>query len=254
MEISEEKKNHEAEFLFLKSYTCPVCENKLHIPTVKSGKTRMISQDWDLRPIFKGIDTVKYDVVHCNRCGYAALTRYYGVLARPHKELLLKEIAASYEPIPEPMDVFTYDEAVARYELALRNAEARRAHDSEKAMILIKIGWLYRGAKQELGNPEEFSEEDKAAFAKFEALEEEYLEKALDSFILARQNEAPPIAGMNEVVLDFLLAALCGHFKRYEDATRLIAGILQSKQATSQQKDKARDMLADMREQMKKEA
>ena len=254
MENSEEKKNHEAEYLFLKSYTCPVCENKLHIPTVKSGKTRMISQDWDLRPVFKGIDTVKYDVVHCNRCGYAALTRYYGVLARPHKELLLKNSAATYEPIPEPMDVFTYDEAMARYELALKNAETRLAHDSEKAMILIKMGWLCRGAKQELGNPDELSEEDKLSYDEYEKKEEEYIEKALDSFILARQNEAPPIAGMNEVVLDFLIAALCGHFKRYEDATRLIAGILQSKQASSQQKDKARDMLADMREKMKKEA
>ena len=45
------------------------------------------------------IDTVKYDVVHCNRCGYAALTRYYGVLAKPHKALLLEKIAENYNPI-----------------------------------------------------------------------------------------------------------------------------------------------------------
>ena len=252
----EEKKkisDAEAEYIFLKSYTCPVCENKLYVPTVKSGKTRMISQDWDLRPVFKNIDTVKYDVIHCNRCGYAALTRYYGVLAKPHKELLLEKIAANYKPIPEPGDSFTYADALVRYMLALKNAEARLAHDSEKAMISIKIGWLYRGAKQSLGDPDKMSPEDKANYDALDKKENEYLEKAMEGFIAARMNEAPPIAGMNEVVLDFLIAALCSHFNRFEDASRLIAGILQSKQASSQQMDKARDMLAEMRERMPKQ-
>lgn len=249
---NQEKYNNEAQYLFLKGYECPVCENKLRVPTVKAGKTRLVSQDWDLRPIFKNVDTVKYDVIHCNKCGYASLTRYYGVLAKPHRELLLKNIAMNYKPMAEPVDAYTYEDALKRYKLALLNACVRMAHDSEKAMIALKIAWVCRGAYQEIGDVDE--KENSEAFAKreeYRKTEEEFLQKAMDSFILARQNEAPPIAGMNEVVLDFLISSLCSHFERYEDASRLIAGILQSKQASSQQKEKAGNILAQMREKMK---
>lgn len=63
------KKLYEGDYLFMKSYVCPVCDSKLSIATVKAGSARMIGQDWDLRPIHKDIDIQKYDVVHCNKCG-----------------------------------------------------------------------------------------------------------------------------------------------------------------------------------------
>ena len=65
----------------------------------------------------------------------------------------------------------------------------------------------------------------------------------MECLIRARQTEEPPIAGMNETALDFLLASLCGHFGRYDDATRLVSGIIQSKQSSASQKDRAREML-----------
>ena len=67
---------YEGTYIFMKGYVCPVCDSKLSVPTVMTGKARMAKQDWDLRPIFTDIDTIKYDVIHCNNCGYAVLKRY----------------------------------------------------------------------------------------------------------------------------------------------------------------------------------
>ena len=251
---SAPKKIYEGDYLFMKSYVCPVCDNKLRIATVKAGTARMIGQDWDLRPIHKDIDIQKYDVVHCNKCGFAVLKRYFGVLPKPHKELILKKITEQYDPLADPVGmVLTYDEAMTRYKLALLCAAIRQVHDSELGLITLKMAWLYRAQKLALGDDvENFTKAVRIKYDGFLDNEEKYLKKAMDYLIKARQTEEPPIAGMNEVVLDFLIAALCSHFNRFEDASRLIAGILQSKQASSQQKDKARDMLAEMRERMPK--
>lgn len=58
------------EFIFLKNYTCPVCGKEVKNPTVKSSKARLVGSDPDLRPVYEIIDSLKYDVVMCNHCGY----------------------------------------------------------------------------------------------------------------------------------------------------------------------------------------
>ena len=242
---SAPKKAYEGDYLFMKSYVCPVCDNKINSATVKAGSARMIGQDWDLRPIHKDIDVQKYDVLHCNKCGFAVLKRYFGVLPKPHKELILKKISEQYQPIAEPVGkVLTYDEALTRYKLALVCAAIRQVHDSELGLITLKIAWLYRAQRLALGDDyESLTKAERIKYNAFEDSEEKYLKKAMDYLIKARQTEEPPIAGMNETAIDFLLASLCGHFGKFDDAARLVSGILQSKQSSSSQKDRARDML-----------
>lgn len=241
---------YEGSYLYLREYTCPVCGAKLKVPTVKSGKARMIGQDWDLRPIHKDIDTLKYDVVHCNKCGYAVLRRYFSVLPKPHKDMILQKISVHYTPIAEPVGmVLNYDEALVRYKLALICAVARKVHDSELGLISLKMAWLNRAKKLELGDDaESMIRPVRIKYDQCQEMEEKYLQKAMEFFVSARQTEEPPIAGMNEIALDFLLASLCGHFEKYDDATRLVSGIIQSKQSSGSQKDRARDMLDSFRQ------
>ena len=40
---------------------------------------------------------------------------------------------------------YTYEDALARYQLALVNAIVKQAKNSEKAYICLKAGWLMRG-------------------------------------------------------------------------------------------------------------
>jgi hypothetical protein len=68
------------------------------------------------------------------------------------------------------------------------------------------------------------------------------LKNALDGFISARQSESFPICGMDETTVDYLIAVLAMRFERYDVSSRLVAGILQSKNANPRMKDKAFDI------------
>ena len=67
----------EADKLFDKKYTCPICEHNFTSKTVRSGKARMVRTDMDLRNVYDGIEPLKYDVILCPKCGYAALARFF---------------------------------------------------------------------------------------------------------------------------------------------------------------------------------
>ena len=248
--VEKQPKPEETEesYVYTKEYECPVCDNHFKATVVKTGKARLIKQDKDLRPIYKGVDSIKYDVVLCNRCGYAVLSKYYGPLPKPHKELLIKNIASNYRPMKEPELLYSYEEALLRFKLALVNAVCRQAKDSEKALICLRTAWLVRGMKENFNDisfEEEYTEE------KLAQMEEEYLKDAYELFIKARQGETPPIAGMNDITLDYLLAVLSIQFEKYEDAAKLLTGIISSTTAGSAQKDKARDLILELKAKLK---
>lgn len=235
----------EEDYIYSKDFECPVCSAKFKQLVVKASKARAISTDKDLKPVYKTIDPLKYDVIHCNHCGYAVLSRYYGPLAKPHKEMLKQTIASKYKPSLEIGRTITYGQAFNRMQLALANAMCRQAKSSEIALIYLKMGWLLRSMQQHLDelpkNKEDFKEEN------LKAMEEESLTHAMDCFIKARLSENPPIAGMNEVTVDYLLAVLCMRFKDYDNAAKMIQNVISSQQANATQKDKARDLKDELR-------
>ena len=70
----------------------------------------------------------------------------------------------------------------------------------------------------------------------------EALKAAYEGFVSARQKESFPIAGMDEITIDYLLAVLSARFEKYDVAQKMIAGILLNKAANSRIKDRARDL------------
>ena len=76
-------------------FECPICNRKFMSKVMKTGKTKMIAQDDDMRPKYEGIDANKYDVVLCPRCGYAAIARYFGPLLPAQTKLIKENICAS---------------------------------------------------------------------------------------------------------------------------------------------------------------
>ena len=71
------KLDNEKDFLFDKKYVCPVCAKDFTAKTVRTGKVHTERIDYDLRPVYDTVDQVKYEVVACPHCGYAALLRYH---------------------------------------------------------------------------------------------------------------------------------------------------------------------------------
>lgn len=233
----------ETEFLIEKSYECPICSRKFKSIMPKTGKAKLMSTDIDLRPVHEHIDLTKYDVIVCQNCGYAVLSRYHVGLTASQKKAIMEKIASSYKSDMKKYETYSYEDALSRYQLALVNAIVRQAKYSEKSYICLKAGWLMRGYAQWLTTEEGKKTED-ADKKREQALkmEDEYLKNAFEGFQAAMANELYPIAGMDESTMGYLLATLAYRFDRLDIAGNLVAKILTSASAANRTKDKTREL------------
>ena len=230
---------NEEDYLFDKKYKCPVCESEFEAKTVRTGKVRMKNVDIDLRPDYDELDQNKYDVIACPACGYAALGRYFPNLNKYQIDDIRVKICMNYKHEPCRDSIYTYDYAKRLYQLALANAVVKKAKNSEKAYICMKSAWVIRGETQRL-DPNDANY--KAKKAENDAQEKELLTNALNGFVMARQTEEFPIAGMDSTTLDYLMAALAVETGQKDIASRMISEILTSRVANSRIKDKARTL------------
>lgn len=241
-------KPEEKDLIYERAYVCPVCGIDFNSKVMKSGKARLVGADQDLRPRYDVIDSMKYDVVLCPVCAYAALANSFTHISPGQIKLIRENISSNAKINCYNDEIYTYEEALERYQLALACAVVKRAKASEKAYICLKTGWLLRGygeSIKEAENPPESLEE-------LEQQESEYLENAYKGFMEARQSENFPMCGMDELTMDYLLAALAIRFKHYDVAARLISAVLTSSTASSRVKDKARDMKDQILRELKK--
>ncbi|MBQ9302900.1 DUF2225 domain-containing protein [Butyrivibrio sp.] len=228
---------NEEDYLFDKKYKCPVCESEFEAKTVRTGKVRMKAVDIDLRPDYSEVDQNKYDVIGCPECGYAALGRYFSTLNKYQIEDIRIKICMNYRKIVYKEPTYSYEHAKSLYQLALANAVVKKAKNSEKAYICMKTAWVIRGETQRLDESDPDYETKKK---ENDEQEKELLTNALNGFVMARQSEEFPIAGMDSTTLDYLIAALAVETEQFDVASKMISEILTSRVANSRIKDKAR--------------
>ena len=262
MEVYEQPEDKEAEkqaeekpevkeetFLFDKSYECPVCYQGFKAKTVRSGKLRSLGTDRDLRPLYDQMEPLKYDVVICPHCGYAALTRFFGGLTAGQIKAIKENISANFHPVKEEKETYTYEEALYRYKLCLANTIVKHGKVSEKAYICLKAGWLLRSMGENL---DPAVEDYNKIMQEIKEQEKDFLKNALDGLITARQTESYPICGMDEVTLEYLIAVLAMEFEKYDISSRLIYNILNTPTVNNRIKDKAREVKDELLQQMGK--
>lgn len=229
---------NESDFIYDRSYECPVCGTQIVSKTVKTGKAKLNDTDIDLRPKYDGIDVAKYDVVLCEKCGFAALSRYFKNVTSNQRKLIKENISKQIQLTPHVGDTYSYEEALERYQLALACSVVKRSKASEKAYTCLKAGWLLRGQAESIeeSNPEDplIKELSKAELA--------YLKNAYEGFVEAKASEQPPICGMDDTTVDILIAALAIRVKDYKSAGQLVSNILTSTTANNRIKDKAREL------------
>lgn len=245
---AEAQKIEEKDLIFDKTFTCPVCGEDFPAKIMKTGKARLLSTDQDLRAKYEGIDAVKYDVILCPHCGYAALNRYFNSLNKVYIKLIKENISSKVQLHTYDDDIYSYEEAIERYKLCLANAVVKRAHASEKAYICLKSGWLMRGYQEHL---EESVDTDMARLREVKTMEETYLKNAYTGFTEALQTEGFPMCGMDEITVEFLIAVLAARFQKYDVASRMVATILTSPSANARTKDKARELKDQILEELK---
>lgn len=242
------KTEREEDYLFDKAHTCPICGKEFKEPTVRSSKVRLLGSDQDLRPRYAQLELLKYDVVLCPICGYTALGRFFDTLTQVQMKNIKEKICANFTARTEPKSVYTYDEALWRYRMALANAIVKGTKASERAYICLKTAWLLRSKAEHLDrNLPDYEAREKRCRKE----EREFLVKALDGFIEARASEDFPMCGMDEETIDYLIAALAVEFERYDVASRLVVEVLHST-TNPRMKDRARDLREIVSSKMKK--
>lgn len=245
----------EEDFLLDKGMQCPICDNIFKTRSVKNGRIRRLESDRDLRPRYEYIDTVKYDVSSCPKCGYTAINRYFGHLSGVQVKMIREEVCSKFKAnsIKADAATYTYDEAIERYKLALITTIAKKGKASEKAYACLKLAWLYRGKTEELeaGN-ENPSEEIKIEIANSKKMEQAFYAQAFDGFFKAMASEAYPMCGMEQNTVDFLLANMAFNLKRYDVASKMVANLLTSRSVSRTIKDKALTLKEDIIAELKK--
>lgn len=236
---AEEKKKKDEEeptFLLAKSYTCPVCEKPFKSLAVKANRARVVAHDLDLRPQYEPIDALKYNVLSCPYCGYSAFTRIFPNITKKQKQMVLQKIAGHFraDASANEKTVYTYEEAMGRFQMAFATAMATVAKSSEKAYLCLNMSWLVRGQRKNLLNDPEGLEECRET-------EKELRQKALEGFVYARQTEDYPMCGnMDQYTVDYIIAALYYKSGEYDNAMKLLPDIIISNSASRGIKEKAR--------------
>ncbi len=237
-----EVKIQESDFIFDKSYRCPVCDNDFKSKAVKTGKAKMLGIDMDLRPKYQDIDALKYDAIVCNKCGYAALSRFFSYVSPTQSKAIKENISKTFAGIDEKCDVFSYEEAIGRHQLSLANAVVKRAKTSEIAYNCLKLAWLMRGYGEFIEKSEEKTAEVTKKLAEISATEEQYLKKAYEGFVTAMKKEIFPICGMDEWTYIFLTAELARRAGDIPVCLKLVSEIIVGKNVSPRLKDRAREL------------
>ena len=236
VEEPEEKIPTEEEFLLDKTITCIVCDKKFKTKMVKSGRARRMQPDEDLRPRFQYIDTMKYGVTVCPHCGYAALDNQFIHITAGQRKLIKEGISAQFkEDLSHQGDsIYDYETALDRHKLALLSTIVKKGKTSERAYICLKSAWLYRAYAEQL---EDAVDPDTEKITECRQNEEEYYKEAFDGFMKAIATEGYPMCGMEQTTVNYLLAYMAFHFKRYELSARFIADIITSTTASHKMKE-----------------
>ena len=164
------------------------------------------------------------------------------------RKMILEKITANFRPQMESGETFTYEEAINRYKLALANAVVKMGHASEKAYICLRAGWLVRSYIEELLGEEQI---DMQKVKHAEELQNEFLKKAYEGFVNARQSEGFPMCGMDEPTVDYVLANLAMRFGHYDVASKMISSMMVSPSCNNRMKDRFRDLKDELVKQMK---
>lgn len=229
----------EADFLFEKTYVCPVCDKEFHSKKIRTGKVKLLAADTDLRPKYQYVDCLKYDAVVCPHCGYAALDRFFKFMMPAQARLIRENISANFKGLPATENIYTYDDAIERHQLALLNTVIKKAKESERAYTCLKMAWICRGKAESL--PED-TPNRKEQIQELQNQEKELLENAYTGFETAFSKESFPMCGMDEITVSYLLAELARRIGRYEESSRWISRVLISREANDRIKNRAREI------------
>lgn len=234
----------EKDFILDRKVVCPICDKEFLVKTVKSSKVKRMEPDADLRPNHEYVDTLKYGVAACPRCGYAAMHRNFTQLSATQRKWIRETITANFKPTEEPkMEVYTYDYAVEKLKLALVNTIAKKGKLSEKAYICLNLAWLRRAQAEQTPDDTPMNAKKKK---QYEAEYEGFYRQAYDGFMKVVVTETPPFFGMDANTIDYILANMAVKYKEYDTASKLVSRLITQPNTPRRMKDKCLELKDDI--------
>ena len=218
--------------LYDKTFECPCCEKEFKARVVRKNKARIESVDIDLKNNYVPIQPDYYDVIMCEHCGYASVASKFNQITDRQVEMIKENITKKYVHKKYP-SVYDIDTALERFKIALLNAMAKKAKSGEKALLCLKIAWIYRD-KNDKQN------------------EMNYLRSAYEGFTHAFTNETFPIFGMDENTIMYLLSALAYKMGDYEESKRTLGKLLVRRGIPARLRERAENLRDIIRSKEKK--
>jgi len=209
--------------LYLTTVCCPVCGNNYKEKAVKSSSSRIASKDTDLFIRYDIINPYFYDVWICNKCGYSALKVDFPKIREGEIELISEKITPKFKPKIYP-EFYDLDIAIERYKMALINAVYMESKWSRKAIICLKLAWMYRLMNSENGKE----------------MERVFLKEAVKGLEEAYMKESFPLYGMDNLTTMYLIAEIHRRLGNHSVALTWFSNLITSKGVKPNLKELAR--------------
>jgi uncharacterized protein (DUF2225 family) len=230
-ETPKEKKEEDPKsLLYDATFTCPVCQSNISARSVKSSAIRRQKSDSDLFTRYSSANPYFYEVILCNVCGYAAMRQDFEKIREYQIQLIQQKISQKWQGRRYP-EIYDVNIAIERFKLALLNSVVMESKTSRKALICLRLAWMYR-----------LLEDD--------ANEQLFLKQALEGFNEAYSTEDFPISGMDKFTAMYLIGELHRRTGNLDEANLWFSKIITTPNVPQKIKDMARDQRDAIKEQL----
>jgi len=211
----------EADLIYQRKVHCPICNKDFYSSAIKSGKNQLQNIDEDLRTHYSIVDPMLYDVISCP-CGHTALNASFATLLPTQRAAVRTKICPNYFPIPIE-EVRSINYALDLYQLALAECLIRNGKNIEKAVLCLRISWLYQDLKQ-------FDDET------------EFIKNAYECFKLSLDTDNYPVLGFDFHKSVYTTSVLSYKISDYSTSLRLLSSLIIDVGVHPKLKDRAMEL------------
>lgn len=182
---------------YTKKVKCPICNNHFTTTKVRAKACIVIKKDEDFCIHYKDVNPMFYEIFVCPTCAYAASENSFEELNKD--EILKLKNAFSGRLVQRDFcNERNLNDALDSYKLALYTANVKDAKNSTLAGISLKIAWMYRYMNDEK--------------------ELQFIQYALDNYLIAYEKEQLPIGNMNQIMLMYIIGELYRQVGNYKES------------------------------------
>lgn len=226
-------KRREEDLIYGRSMMCPVCGTYFETFSVKQGVAKSSGVAINLRPIYSVIDPLRYDVVHCEVCGYAALNRNFKKVSDRQVRAIREKISMKFVGKKFPK-VISYEVALERYKLALYSDVVMGRTSVNLAFLCLKASWILESLIEACADKE-----------KRETYKEEYqsfVQTAYAGFVKSYGYVTFPVFGMNQSTYHYLLGVLAYESGDMKGTGHWLGKVMLDSSVSSRLKARAREL------------